>query len=640
MPEGIGGVGFLAIDFWAPLSSLSHFRPQARLDNPGNLEVVGRLKPGVTRAAARAGLVLWATQTASALPPGQRAEDIRVESTTAFPTDMLLGFSPLFIAFGLVLAIGCANVANLLLARALSRQREIGIRLSLGASRRRVIRQLLTESLLLAFVSAACALAISRVVLRGGLHALVSTMPPELAELLSIVPPDADLRVVGFLVVAAVISAAFFGVLPALHATRLDLVRAIRGDVTRDGRPKRRSLAMIGGGSYGSAGRARNGLIIAQVIASTLLLVCAGVFLRGALRAQAVDPGLRVADTIVVEFANKFRPALVAAVSAEPSVAAVVAAWPGAPLASRSREAYGLSAGTTGTPLGYRFVSHGYFEMFEIGVVAGRVFTEAECRSTSAVAVVSESVARAIWPNGNPVGQVLSLTPGGITVRRNEPALPSQALVVIGVVRDVPGFQMAWPEAGVYVPFDVSSPEAALIARAHGDPEPTRRALLRNLTRIDPNMHQVVTMRTLASLQTYPLQVGFWLTLVLGGLALVLTASGVYGVLSFLVVQRTKEFGVRVALGATTGDITRLVISQSLRVVAIGLAIGVGLAWAGSTALMATPVAEKITGIISVFDGVAYVGSLVFIVVASTIAAAVPAQRAARIDPIATLREE
>ena len=206
--------------------------------------------------------------------------------------------------------IGCANVANLLLARGVSRQREIGIRLSLGASRGRIVRQLLTESLLLALAAAACGLAVSRLFLEGALYAVTTTMPPEIAEQLSVGAPAADWRVLVFLVAGAIVSTVFFALVPALQATRLELVRTMRGDVTRDARPD----------------RARHALIAVQVGASALLLICAAIFLRSAFAAATVDPGVRTSDTVMVYIVNEpRRAALLQAVTAHPSVAAVAA---------------------------------------------------------------------------------------------------------------------------------------------------------------------------------------------------------------------------------------------------------------------------------------------------------------------------
>jgi len=626
MPERFRGLGLAPPDYWAPLSLVGQVRPihAGREDSVG-IDVIGRLKPGLSRKTALAGLAVWASGGNAG-----RAATITLKSkrtSMAFSPEVLLGFAPLFFVFGLILLIGCANVANLLLARAVSRQREIGIRLSLGASRGRVIRQLLTESLLLALVSAVCALAISRVVLDATTSVLMSTIPPELAEFLSLSAPGADWRVAVFLAVAAIISTVFFGLVPALQATRLDLVRTVRGELTRDARPS----------------WARDALIVVQVTASALLLICAGIFLRSALRASAADPGWRLADTIMVDIVNEpFRTAMVAAVTADPSVRAVAASWPD-PL-GQPRAAFGSSADNPGrSTVAYRFVSPEYFSVLDIGVLRGRVFTQEESSSNAAVAVVSETIARQIWVNSDGVGQVLRLQPdpNSETRRRDEPPLPSQTFTVVGVVRDVAGFRMAgYSEAGVYVPTGPATAETSLITRVHGDPELVRRALLERLTAIDPNMGMVLTMRTLGRIETYPLQVGFWLTVVLGGLALMLTVSGVFSVLSYLVEQRTKEIGVRIALGATTGNVTRLVLSQLLRLVGIGLIVGGGLAWGLATVLMSTPAASRIGNIVDVFDPLAYAASLLCIVTACVLAASIPALRAARIDPIATLRQE
>ncbi|MBA2304221.1 MAG: FtsX-like permease family protein, partial [Acidobacteria bacterium] len=268
-------------------------------------------------------------------------------------------FAPLFFAFGLILMIGCANVANLLLARAVSRQREIGIRLSLGASRRRLVRQLLTESLMLALASAACGFVVSRVVLYLTLHVAMTTMPPELAENVRLAAPAADWRVVVFLVVAAIVSTVFFGLAPALQATRVELVRTIRGEGTGD--PRR--------------SRARNALISVQVGASALFLICAAVFLRSALSAATVDPGLRTADTVIIDIVNEpLRAAMVQAVIADPSVAAVAASWPDtlgqprAAFAGAPADKPAARAGET-TPsrstVAYRFISPEYFSVLD-----------------------------------------------------------------------------------------------------------------------------------------------------------------------------------------------------------------------------------------------------------------------------------
>ncbi len=306
MPEGFRGLTSTAPHYWAPLSLLAQFRPiHAGREDTIGIDIIGRLKPGVSRQAALAGLVVWDSRGLEGTV-GRRAANVTLEprlGTIPDPAEAVLVLSPFFFAFGLILMIGCANVSNLLLARAVSRQREIGIRLAMGAARRRIIRQLLTESLLLAFAAAALGFAVSRLVLEATVHAVASTLAPEVAENVGFSAPAADWRVGLFLLCGAIASTVIFGLAPALQATRLELVRTIRGEVTRDSRP----------------GRARNVLVGMQVTASTLLLICSAIFLRSALASATADPGIRTADTLVVEILNEqTRKPILEAVRAEP----------------------------------------------------------------------------------------------------------------------------------------------------------------------------------------------------------------------------------------------------------------------------------------------------------------------------------
>ena len=626
MPEGFRGLTVVPDDYWAPLSMLGHISPihRGRDANVG-VDIVGRLKPGMSWQTARAGLAVWDTRQSNGRPIERGASNITLipkRGTIELTLETVLVFAPLFFAFALILLIGCANVANLLLARAVARQREIGIQLSLGATRRRIVRQLLTESLLLALVAAAAGFAISRVVLEAIISAVMTSMAADLGDIrLSV--PDADWRVLLFLIVGAGVSTMFFGLVPALNATRIEPVRTLRGEVVRDARP----------------GRARNLLIGLQVSASALLLICAAVFLRGAFAAATFDPGVRTSDTVVVQIANEpNRNAIVQALTAEPSVAAVGATWPDAP-----RAAFAETSGAKAA-VAYKFASPEYFSVLGIAVVRGRAFTPAERTADHSVAIVSETAARALWPNADAVGQVVRLDPDATAEPRrvDEPSLESRTFTVVGVVRDVAGFRIApFKEDVVYVPTSTAMPGTSLIARVHGDPELARQRLLNRLTTIDPNMaRQVLTMRTLAKMDTYLLQIAFWLTVVLGGLALALTLSGLFSVLSYLVEQRTKEIGVRMALGATTRDVTRLVLSQSIRPVGFGLFIG-GASAAGLAALLRATLGPATLGaIVHVLDPVAYAVSLLIIIAACLVAAAVPATRAARLDPTRALRQE
>ena len=626
MPENFRGLTVAPDDYWAPFSMLGYVRPSYRGGEANiGVDIIGRLKPGMSQQTALAGLAVWDAGQSAGTPTERRASNITLEprrGTVPQPLEAVPVVAPLFFAFGLILLIGCANVANLLLARAVTRQREIGIRLSLGASRRRIIRQLLTESLLLALVAAAAGFVISRVVLEAVISAVITSMAPDLGDIrLSV--PGADWRDLLFLIIGAGVATVFFGLAPALHATRVETIRTMRGEVVSDARP----------------GLARNVLIGLQVSASALLLICAAVFLRSAFAGATFDPGMRTSDTLGIQIANESsRTAIVQAVTAEPSVAAVAATWP-----EVSRAAFAETNGTK-TAVAYKFVSPEYFAVLDIPLVRGRAFAPAERSSALAVAMVSETTARAMWPNGDAIGQVLRLDPDTTTepISDDEPRLGSRTFTVAGVVRDVPGFRIApFKAAVVYVPADAAMPKTALIARVHGDPEPARQALVTRLSAIDPDMsRQVITMRTMARMETYFLQIAFWLTIVLGGLALVLTLSGLFSVLSYLVEQRTREIGVRMALGATARDVTRLVLSQSIRPVGFGLLIGGGAAAGLAALLLAMPGAATIGEIVHVLDPVAYAVSLLIIIAACLVAAAVPASRAARLDPNRALRQE
>jgi hypothetical protein len=259
------------------------------------------------------------------------------------------------------------------------------------------------------------------------------------------------------------------------------------------------------------------------------------------------------------------------------------------------------------------------------------------------VAIVSEATALALWPNADALGQVVRLDPDpqSETQDVDEPPLESRTFTVVGVVRDVAGFRIApLKKAVVYAPTSATMPKTSLVARVHGDPELARQTLFNRLTSIDPTMDQVGTMRWVTRMETYLLQVAFWLTVSLGGLALALTLSGLFSVLSYLVEQRTREIGVRMALGATTRHVTRLVLWQSIWPVGLGLFIGGGSAAGLATLLLAAPAAAPIGEIVHVLDPVAYAVSLLIIIAACLVAASIPATRAARLDPTQALRQE
>jgi predicted permease len=541
-------------------------------------------------------------------------------------------FAPLFVAFGLILLIGCANVANLLLARGVARQREIGIRLSLGASRRRIVCQLMTESVLLALAAAAGGYVISRLALDGAVYWALRTMPVDLGDI-NLAVPAADWRVAVFLVVAAVAATGLFALMPALHATAIDPVRTLRGELVKDARP----------------GRARNTLIAVQVFASALLLTCAAIFLRSAIASARFDPGLRTADTVLLDINSEDkRAAMIQAVASDPTVTASAAVRP--QLLAPLRVGY-ADAGAGRTPVAFKSVSGSYFDVLDIPIVRGRAFLPWE-RDLHPVAIVSESVARALWPDGGGVGETFRLepdaglqSPGGIlTINPDAPAdlalVQPRTVTVIGVARDVPGFRITdVKEAGVFLPTGLEIAKTSIVARVQGEPNLARQALLDRLTKVDPNMGTIITMRTVARLETFLLQIAFSVSVILGGLALLLTVSGLFGVLSYLVEQRTREIGVRMALGATPQTVTQLMLAQATRPVMGGLIAGAGLAAALASAVMATPAGALISQIVHVTDPLAYLASLGLIMAVCLLAAWIPAARAAKVDPMRTLRQ-
>jgi len=638
---GVTAAGFRGLevggpDAWAPLSQLGQFRPADRgREDAVGVEIVGRLRPGVSKNNARAQLAVWDSNQ-SADTRDRRATNIDLlprRGTIPQPLEAIAMFGPLFVAFGLILMIGCANVANLLLARGVARQREIGIRLSLGASRQRILRQLMTESALLALAAAAGGYLISRLALQGAVYWAMRTIPVDLGDV-NLNVPAADWRVAVFLVVAAVAATGFFALMPALHATAIEPLRTLRGEVVKNARP----------------GRARNALIGVQVFASALLLICAAIFLRSAIAAARLDPGLRTADTVLIDINSEpKRAAMIQAVTNDPTITAYGAVRP--QLLARLRAAF-ADTGAGKTPVTFKSVSGSYFDVLDIPIVRGRAFMPWE-RDRHPVAIVSESVARALWPDGRGVGETFRLEPdsgvqrfsGFLRINPDAPAddglVPARMVTVVGVARDVPGLRITdVKEAGVFLPTGLDVAKTSIVARVQGDPNLARQALLDRLTKVDPNMGTIITMRTVARLETFFLEIAFWVSLMLGGLALLLTVSGLFSVLSYLVEQRTREIGVRMALGASAHAVTQLMLAQTTRPVIAGLIAGAGLAAALATVVLATPAGALISQIVHVTDPVAYLASLGVIVAACLLAAWIPAARAAKVDPMRTLRQE
>jgi hypothetical protein len=421
--------------------------------------------------------------------------------------------------------------------------------------------------------------------------------------------------------------------MPALQATRIDPVRTMRGELVKDARP----------------GRARNALIGIQVFASALLLICAAIFLRSAFASAQFDSGLRTADTVLIEINEQKRAGMLQALAAESTITAYAAVKPA--LLAMPFFAFG-DTGAGKHAVSYKFVSSPYFDVLGVPILRGRGFTPAE-RDGHPVAVVSESVARLLWPNGNAVGQTFRLEPDLTGVAGNhllqvnpeegerEVPMAPRVVTVIGVSRDVLGFRLTdVRDAGVFLPTTLEMPKTTVVARVQGAPELARQTLIEHLTKIDPNLGMIITMKTVARLESFFLLSAFWVSVILGGLALLLTVSGLFSVLSYLVEQRAREIGVRMALGATSHKVARLMLMQTSRPVLYGLIAGAALAAALATALLSTDFGGLLGTIVHVTDPIAYISSLLVIIAACLAAAWLPASRASRVDPMKTLRQE
>jgi MacB-like periplasmic core domain/FtsX-like permease family len=474
---------------------------------------------------------------------------------------------------------------------------------------------------------------VSRLALDGAVYWAMRTLPVDLGDV-NLSVPDADWRVALFLVVSAIGATACFALMPALQATRIEPVRTLRGELVSGARP----------------GRARNLLIGVQVFASALLLICSAIFLRSAIASSQFNPGFRTVDTLSIDVINdNKRDAMVRALASDRTVLAFAGVRP--PLLALPPRGF-ADAGGGKVALSYKHVSAEYFDLLGIPIVRGRAFMTAES-DEHPVAVVSESIARTLWPNGDSVGKTFRIEPdltarqGGAILTINPGAgaggapLTPRTVTVVGVSKDVAGFRITdVKEAGVFLPTTRDAPKTFLVARIQGDADLARQTLLERLTRIDPNMGKIITLRTVARLETFALTIAFWVSVILGGLALLLTVSGLFSVLSYLVEQRTKEIGVRIALGASSQEVTQMILGQSTRPVLFGLLAGAGLAASLARLLLATEAGALISEIVRVADPVAYLSSLLVIVVACLFAAWIPAGRAAKVDPMKALRQE
>ena len=370
-------------DFWAPITMAD------RLQDGPDFSALTILSASISSAASagaracpvrRAILTAWSQRMTAQLPEDRKAAGILLRSkATSIPLtpELLIVFSPLVIAFGLVLVLACTNVASMMLARAVARQREIGIRLSLGALRRRLIRQLLTESILLSIPAAILGFIISRVTIDAAIRVMFATVPKDMLELIHDVPRPVDWRVIAFMVFAALASALLFGLAPAFQATRANVISSVRGEVTSDLRPV----------------RVRNALVIAQITVCTLLLVACGVLVRTTMAMSAFDIGFRTNNVIAMDVVANSRRQVLDALASDPEVDTIAAASSiplnGAVPTMTLRAENGPTIST-----GYNDVSPEYFGILGIPILRGRNFTKQESASETPVVILSAGAAQ------------------------------------------------------------------------------------------------------------------------------------------------------------------------------------------------------------------------------------------------------
>jgi putative ABC transport system permease protein len=621
-----GAFSALAFDAWAPASMIWEVRNQ-RLEGRSarGWHPLARLRPGVSLARARAAVEARNAQLTSAYPDTNRDVRHRLVTLSECPYGAQAVMGPVLrllqtVSLG-VLLIVAVNVANLSLASASGRRKEIAIQLSLGASRARLVRLLLAESLLLALAGGL--LGVLFAMQARGAAALFLPAAPLGVEL--DLPPDGS--TLAFTLLLTLATGLLFGLVTAVRATRVPLHESLK----EGGRSS-------GGGAHQ---RLRNGLVVAEMALSLVLLVGAGLCLQGLRQARRIELGLdpdRVLTANLQIGMNGYTPEtglgfyreLRRRLAALPGVEeAALASWFPLGLAGCKGsgvfvEGYLPAPGEDAT---YEFaiVSPRYFAALRVPLVAGRDFSDADDMGSARVAIVNEAFAARFWPGRDPLGRrfrargewrtIVGVTRTGKYNRLDEPPWP---------------FYYLPDQQGV------SDLDLSLAVRTTGDPDAVARAVVGAVRGLDPRVEPLRTLplRSYAEAVFFPQRMASGLLLLLGAVSLALAALGVYGVMAYAVAQRTQEFGVRLALGATPGDVVWLVLRQTLALTAAGVVTGLVLSLA-----MTRLVAGFLHGV-SPFDPVTYVAVPVFLAVVGLLASGLPARRATRVDPVVALRYE
>ena len=644
--EGFAGSG---ADVWVPMMMRAAVKPnEGPLLNDRQAETlgaIGQLKTGVTREQAEAELETINRQLQQAYPAPnwfnldaatfQQSRRLTLAPTRGMLQQGLrqvgkLGATLAAVVAGIVLLIACANVANLLLARAATRRREIAIRLAMGAGRLRLIRQLLTESLLLALFGADAGLLLAFWINQ----LLMSVQPPFPPPMEFRADLRLDLRALGFTLLLSMVTGLIFGLAPAWAATRPDVVPALKDETTTSDGRRRFPL--------------RNLLVVTQVALSLVLLIGAGLFIRSLRQAQAIDPGFDTDNGLVMtldlglqgyseERGRQFYQQLVERLAATPGVRSVTIA-DNLPLGFIGMigqiSIEGQPPQTNGPPIMAARQSVGlrYFETTRTPLLRGRDFTALDTTSSEGVVIVNETLARRHWPNLKDIGEVI-----GRRIRISpDPNAPWNTIV--GVAGDCKYFGLGEEQwRGVWTPLaQTYAPSFQALARTATDTPDIAAAFRREVAALDPNLpiQNITTLRDQVGLHLWSARILAGLMMALGGLGLILAAIGLYGVMSYAVARRTREIGIRMALGAQARDMLKMVIGQGLRLTLAGVAIGLAVALA-----VVRLVANLLYGV-SARDPITFVVVPLALAAVAWLACYVPARRATKVDPLVALRCE
>jgi predicted permease len=656
---GVTPVDYLATasfvpDLWVSIPAQIALRATTREDLENRAVIagfpMGRLKPGATLSDAQAEVGVLAEQLRTQYPEAERNMTVGVVSgrnnLAALDSDAWPVVIAALSAVALLLLIACGNVASLLLARAVVRRKEIAVRLALGAGRPRLLRQLLSESTFLGILAGTLGLPLAGWALRLLVIEIAAALPSFGGTIALEITPD--IRIFAFTLLVSCAAGIAFGLAPAFEASKADVNSALKEEGSAFGHHLSRS-------------RLRGLLIAGQIAACLVLLISSALLLRGSERALKIDPGYNAQSVAFLEMYNpknlhysqsrllQLNRDLIEGIVSLPGVRSVSQASRGpisggirwVPVERAGPASLPPTTGVSETPTaGYSYVTPNYFDTLGIPIVRGRTFTPREADGQAPVVVISEATARSFWPGEDPIGKLLRIgSEKGSMPFPDESGPFVASSEVIGVARDVRSMDLRKvDESYLYLPLSQSRQwTSTLLVRADGNPTPLLPAIGREFRRVDANLPVLAApLHTRVSMDPYFVvsRIGGVLASIVGALGLLLACLGVYGMVSYSVAQRTREIGVRMALGAQTVQVLRLVMSEGFRPILSGVAIGIIVSAGVSRALSAT-----LFGL-SPLDPVSFAGVSVLLIVIALLATWLPARRATEVDPMVALRYE